>query len=104
PARHCAASCSRTPRAGTAGRPPAPWPCSTEPTRHRRCSPAPSRGPRGTDRPVFRILQLLTDEEVAECRQIAEATQFADGRITNPHNLAKQNEQLHDVQAYQRSA
>ena len=29
---------------------------------------------------------------------------FVDGRITNPHNTAKQNEQLHDQAAYQRSA
>ena len=53
---------------------------------------------------MYRILQLLTDAEVAECRQIAANTQFVDGRITNPHNKAKQNEQLHDAQAYQKSS
>ena len=53
---------------------------------------------------MYRILQLLTDAEVAECRRIAANTQFVDGRITNPHNKAKQNEQLHDAEAYQKSS
>jgi len=53
---------------------------------------------------MYRILQLLTDAEVAECKQIAASTQFIDGRITNPHNKAKQNEQLHDASAYQKSS
>jgi PKHD-type hydroxylase len=43
---------------------------------------------------MCRILQLLTDAEIAECRRIAAAAQFVDGRITNPHMQAKQNEQL----------
>lgn len=53
---------------------------------------------------MYRILQLLTDAEVAECKRIAASTQFVDGRITNPHNKAKQNEQLHDASAYQKSS
>lgn len=53
---------------------------------------------------MYRILQLLTDAEVAECRKIAAAAPFVDGRITNPHNKAKQNEQLHDQAAYQKSS
>jgi PKHD-type hydroxylase len=53
---------------------------------------------------MYRILQLLTDAEIAECRRIAASSQFADGRITNPHNTAKQNEQLHEPQAYQKSS
>ena len=53
---------------------------------------------------MYRILQLLTAAEVAECKQIAASTQFVDGRITNPHNKAKQNEQLHDASAYQKSS
>lgn len=53
---------------------------------------------------MYRILQVLSPEEVAECRRIAASTQFVDGRITNPHNLAKQNEQLHEAGAYQQSA
>src|SRR5260221_12742598 len=53
---------------------------------------------------MYRILQMLTDAEVAECRRIAAASIFVDGRITNPHNTAKQNEQLHEPQAYQMSS
>lgn len=47
----------------------------------------------------------ITDPaEVEECRRIAATAPFAEGRITNPHNKAKQNEQLHDPQAYQQSS
>ena len=53
---------------------------------------------------MYRILQLLTDAEVVECRKIAATAPFVDGRITNPHNKAKQNEQLHDQAAYQKSS
>ena len=53
---------------------------------------------------MYRILQLLTDAEVAECKKIAAAAPFVHGRITNPHNKAKQNEQLHEQQAYQKSS
>jgi PKHD-type hydroxylase len=53
---------------------------------------------------MYRVLPVLTDAEIAECRRIAAATAFVDGRITNPHNLAKQNEQLHDPGAYQKSS
>jgi PKHD-type hydroxylase len=53
---------------------------------------------------MYRVLQILTEPEVAECRKIAASAPFVDGRFTNPHNIAKQNEQLHDQAAYQRSA
>jgi PKHD-type hydroxylase len=53
---------------------------------------------------MYRVLPILNDSEIAECRRIASATPFIDGRITNPHNLAKQNEQLHDPSAYQKSS
>jgi PKHD-type hydroxylase len=53
---------------------------------------------------MYRVLPVLTDAEIAECRRIAAATPFVDGRITNPHNPAKQNEQLHDPSAYQKSS
>ena len=53
---------------------------------------------------MYRILKILSDAEIAECRRIAASTPFVDGRITNPHNTAKQNEQLHDPQAYQKSS
>jgi PKHD-type hydroxylase len=53
---------------------------------------------------MYRVLPLLNPAEIEECRRIAAAAPFAEGRITNPHNLAKQNEQLHDADAYQRSS
>ena len=53
---------------------------------------------------MYRILPLLTSQEVEQCRRIAASAKFIDGRITNPHNKAKQNEQLHEPQAYQQSS
>ncbi|MFL6760654.1 Fe2+-dependent dioxygenase [Sphingomonas sp.] len=53
---------------------------------------------------MYRILQLLTDTEIAECKRIAATAPFVDGRITNPHNTAKVNEQLHEPQAFQKSS
>jgi PKHD-type hydroxylase len=53
---------------------------------------------------MYRVLQVLNDAEIAECKRIAASTQFVDGRITNPHNLAKQNEQLHEPSAYKKSS
>jgi len=53
---------------------------------------------------MYRVLQILTDAEVGECRKIATNAPFADGRLTNPHHTAKQNEQLHDPSAYQKSS
>ena len=53
---------------------------------------------------MYRVLQILTDAEVADCRQIAASAPFIDGKISNPHNIAKQNEQLHDQAAYQKSS
>ena len=53
---------------------------------------------------MYRILPLLNDSEIAECRRIAADTQFIDGRASNPHNKAKNNQQLHDPGAAQASA
>ena len=53
---------------------------------------------------MYRIIPVLTDAEVEQCRKIAAATPFVDGRITNPHNTAKQNEQLHEPSAFQQSS
>jgi PKHD-type hydroxylase len=53
---------------------------------------------------MYRVLDILTPQEVAECRQIADGATFVHGKISNPHNKAKQNEQLHEQAAYQRSA
>jgi len=53
---------------------------------------------------MYRILPLLAAGEVEECKRIAANTQFVDGRATNPHNKAKNNQQLHDPTATQASA
>lgn len=53
---------------------------------------------------MYRVLPLLTSQEIAECRRIAASASFVDGRITNPHNTAKQNEQLHEIQDFQKSS
>src|SRR3982751_5064915 len=48
---------------------------------------------------MYRILQILSDAEVAECRRIAAEAQFVDGRASNPHSSAKHNEQAVSKQA-----
>ena len=53
---------------------------------------------------MYRILEILSPAEVAECRRIATTAPFTDGRFTNPHNTAKVNQQLHDPDAYRKSA
>lgn len=53
---------------------------------------------------MFRTLDLLAQSEIEQLRAIAAASQFVDGRITNPHNTAKQNLQLHEADAYQKSS
>lgn len=53
---------------------------------------------------MYRILPLLSPGEVAECRRIAAEAQFVDGRITNPHNKTKVNQQLHDPNAGQKTS
>lgn len=53
---------------------------------------------------MYRIVDLLPPETIAECREIAAGATFVDGKVSNPHNKAKQNEQLHEQTAYQKSA
>lgn len=50
------------------------------------------------------IPDLLSVEQVNALRQIAATAPFVDGRITNPHNTAKNNLQLHEQSAYEKSA
>ena len=50
------------------------------------------------------IPDLLSREQLAQLTAIAAGTPFVDGRISNPHNLAKQNLQLHEQSAYQQSS
>jgi PKHD-type hydroxylase len=53
---------------------------------------------------MYRVLEVLTAAEVEQCRQVAATAPFVDGRFTNPHNVAKKNEQLHDKAAYETTA
>lgn len=53
---------------------------------------------------MYRILEILTPAEVEECKQIAASAPFVHGRVSNPHNKAKDNEQLHEQASWQRSA
>jgi PKHD-type hydroxylase len=52
----------------------------------------------------MQIDNVLTAAELSELHRIADTAPFVDGRITNPHNIAKNNLQLHDPAVVQRSA
>jgi PKHD-type hydroxylase len=53
---------------------------------------------------MFRLIPLLSPDQIAELRAIAESHQFVDGRITNPHSKVKNNLQLHHGEAQARVA
>ncbi len=53
---------------------------------------------------MFKEITVLTGAQVAELRAIAASANFVDGRISNPHSKVKQNLQLHDEAAYQKSS
>jgi len=53
---------------------------------------------------MFKEITVLTAGEVAQLRAIAASANFVDGRISNPHSKVKQNLQLHDEAAYQKSS
>lgn len=53
---------------------------------------------------MFKEFDILGAAELDELRRIGASAKFVDGRISNPHNKAKQNLQLHDEAAYQRSS
>src|SRR5688572_31122577 len=50
------------------------------------------------------IPDLLGPAQIAELRSIAASAKFVDGRISNPFAKMKQNLQLHDEAAYQKSS
>ena len=50
------------------------------------------------------IDNVLTADELRELNRIADTATFVDGRISNPHNTAKQNLHLNDQSALQRSS
>ncbi len=53
---------------------------------------------------MFKELEILSAAQVTELRSIAASANFVDGRISNPHSTVKQNLQLHDEAAYNRSS
>ena len=53
---------------------------------------------------MFKELEILSAAQVTELRTIAVSANFVDGRISNPHSTVKQNLQLHDEAAYNRSS
>lgn len=54
---------------------------------------------------MFReIPDLLTAQQVRTLREMAGKAAFVDGRISNPHNKAKNNLQLNEPSAYEQSA
>ena len=53
---------------------------------------------------MFKLVQLLDDGAVAALREIAASGKFVDGKISNPHSTVKNNLQLHDASAYERSS
>ena len=53
---------------------------------------------------MFKLVQLLEDGAVRALREIAVGGKFVDGKISNPHSKVKNNLQLHDAGAYERSS
>jgi PKHD-type hydroxylase len=53
---------------------------------------------------MFREVEFLSASQVEELKRIAASTPFVDGRISNPHSKVKNNLQLHDQEAYQKSS
>jgi predicted 2-oxoglutarate/Fe(II)-dependent dioxygenase YbiX len=54
--------------------------------------------PRATGRPMFlEIKDFVKAEEVARLRELSQKVQFVDGRISNPHNKAKNNLQANET-------
>ena len=50
---------------------------------------------------MYRFIAVLDKSEIDQCRSIAAAAPFVDGRISNPHSTVKINQQLGDLSAYQ---
>ena len=53
---------------------------------------------------MFKQLSLLNQNQVDELKRIAASAKFVDGKISNPHSKIKNNLQLHDVEAYNKSS
>jgi PKHD-type hydroxylase len=47
---------------------------------------------------MFRLIPVLSAEQVTQLRAIAAGSSFVDGRISNPHSQVKNNLQLHELE------
>lgn len=53
---------------------------------------------------MFKQLSLLNHNQVVELKRIATSAKFVDGKISNPHSKIKNNLQMHDIEAYNKSS
>lgn len=53
---------------------------------------------------MFKMIDILTSSQVTRLREIGNAAQYVDGKISNPHSTIKNNLQLHDQAAYATSS
>ncbi len=53
---------------------------------------------------MFKQLKILDQSQVNEIKAIAGSAQFVDGKISNPHSKVKNNLQLHDLDAYNKTS
>lgn len=53
---------------------------------------------------MFKQLSLLNNSQVDEIKAIASNANFVDGKISNPHSKVKNNLQLHDLEAYNKTS
>ncbi len=53
---------------------------------------------------MFKQLKILDQSQVHEVKAIAGSAQFVDGKISNPHSKVKNNLQLHDLDAYNKTS
>ena len=53
---------------------------------------------------MFKQLKILDQSQVNEIKKIASSGQFVDGKISNPHSKVKNNLQLHDLEAYNKTS
>ncbi|MFC4292862.1 Fe2+-dependent dioxygenase [Sphingorhabdus arenilitoris] len=53
---------------------------------------------------MIRKIRILNNAQIAQLMKIAASANYVDGKISNPHSKVKNNQQLHDPQAYQQTS
>ncbi|MEW4466855.1 Fe2+-dependent dioxygenase [Parasphingorhabdus sp. JC815] len=53
---------------------------------------------------MFKQLKILDQSQINEIKSIAQTGKFVDGKISNPHSKVKNNLQLHDMEAYNKTS